>query len=375
LKRQSEASKSGGLGKERHPQKATEPILGEIRTKSYYPAFDYLRFFLAAMVVAAHTGFSPWERTGNLAVRVFFALSGWLIGGILLRSKREDLPRFYFNRATRIWIPYFAAIILLFGLSAAREPITWRWLELLLYDVTFTFNWFTELPDAYTAMADLPLNGNGGHFWSICVEEQFYLVAPIFIIFMPRLGRSLLAWLLISIVLVISTNEFAPISVGVTAAISRDRYGDWHLAKRATTLILLIFGITATLLPFFFLIVSPIFAVTIILLLARTGARSTPGEFFGGISYPIYLNHWFGAVLAHAAAKHFMPNAPMPIFGFVLGILVGAIMYLLIDRNVMKGRASYFTDASGKTIALLGYSLVTFGIMFGALRWFVFTSS
>jgi peptidoglycan/LPS O-acetylase OafA/YrhL len=47
----------------------------------------------------------PWDTAANLAVQIFFALSGWLIGGILLRTDVQDLPRFYFNRATRIWIP------------------------------------------------------------------------------------------------------------------------------------------------------------------------------------------------------------------------------------------------------------------------------
>jgi hypothetical protein len=90
--------------------------------KSYYPSFDYLRFALAVVVVVGHCYQDQlWLRTGDLAVRIFFALSGWLIGGILLRATRDDLPRFYFNRATRIWIPYFAAIVLLFGLSAIRE--------------------------------------------------------------------------------------------------------------------------------------------------------------------------------------------------------------------------------------------------------------
>ena len=67
-----------------------------------YPAFDWLRFFLASIVVLYHFDVIPWHRAGNLAVQVFFALSGWLIGGILVRSDTKHLPRFYFNRATRI---------------------------------------------------------------------------------------------------------------------------------------------------------------------------------------------------------------------------------------------------------------------------------
>src|SRR5690349_15809326 len=55
--------------------------------------FDWLRFLLASAVVLAHEGVFGWPQIGNLAVQVFFALSGWLIGGILLRTKPAELPR------------------------------------------------------------------------------------------------------------------------------------------------------------------------------------------------------------------------------------------------------------------------------------------
>jgi peptidoglycan/LPS O-acetylase OafA/YrhL len=68
-----------------------------------YPIFDWLRFVLASIVALDHVDLiAHSEITGNLAVQVFFSLSGWLIGGILLNSRFEQLPRFFFNRATRI---------------------------------------------------------------------------------------------------------------------------------------------------------------------------------------------------------------------------------------------------------------------------------
>ena len=72
----------------------------------YFPAFDWLRLILAMTVALAHDGLPMDHRAANFAVQVFFALSGWLIGGILFDSDRGKLPRFYFNRATRIWAPY-----------------------------------------------------------------------------------------------------------------------------------------------------------------------------------------------------------------------------------------------------------------------------
>ena len=61
-----------------------------------YPWFDWLRFILASIVVLSHADFqfAPFL-TGKLAVSVFFALSGWLIGGILLRTEPYELPRFF----------------------------------------------------------------------------------------------------------------------------------------------------------------------------------------------------------------------------------------------------------------------------------------
>ena len=104
------------------------------KTKSY-PWFDWLRFLLASIVVLGHANFQilPFL-DGSLAVAVFFALSGWLIGGILLRSEKSGLPQFFFNRATRIWIPYAFAIILLYGTAIAKEGIDFFWFKYLILD-------------------------------------------------------------------------------------------------------------------------------------------------------------------------------------------------------------------------------------------------
>ncbi|SRR6266851_1166741 len=179
----------------------------------YYPAFDYLRITLATAVAAGHADLITWSQAGNLSVQVFFALSGWLIGGILLRSSPDDLPRFYFNRAARIWIPYFVAVAILIVVSLLRDTVTTKWIEIIFYKITFVYDFFgpPQLAEFGNAM---PLKGTGNHLWSICAEEQFYLVAPIFITLLP-LGRRIWPWSVLFVTLLFFPywNLFASISL------------------------------------------------------------------------------------------------------------------------------------------------------------------
>src|SRR5450759_3071605 len=120
---------------------AMEPSTKRGVKASYYPWFDWLRLALAAMVLLSHEGLIEfWPQAGNFAVQVFFALSGWLIGGLLFNLPRHELPRFFFNRALRIWCPYFFALGLLVAVSLLREPVTPKWTEFVFYDATSVYN-------------------------------------------------------------------------------------------------------------------------------------------------------------------------------------------------------------------------------------------
>lgn len=331
-----------------------------------YPLFDWLRFVLASVVALGHAGVITWHQAGNLSVQVFFALSGWLIGGILLRSDSSRLPRFFFNRATRIWAPYAFAVAVLYVVSALRQPITERWGYFLLYDLTFTHNWFSFPIDAQ------PLKGTGNHFWSIAIEEQFYLVAPLLILFVP-LGRSPAFWCTISTMLLVAqVPDFASISLGAFAASLQMRHRDWHMSW--TPAIAVVAALSAgalTLIPY--ALAAPLFAISVVLLCARAGQRTDLGKFFGGISYPMYLNHWIGAFLVHGIAKH----AGLPVHhvlvgltAYALGTLAGAAAYLLIDRNVLRWRNKWYTHLRGSLLGATAYLLVIAGIAVGitALR-------
>lgn len=148
---------------------------------------DELRGIAVLWVVLLHSwgSFSPTGQlelfihgiisAGWLGVDLFFALSGFLITRILMSSReRPDYFRvFYWRRSLRIFPLYFAVLAIAF----ASEPQRWEWLPwYALYGVNF-----------YTG--ELPATIGGwtfSHFWSLCVEEHFYLLWPFVIRWVRR---------------------------------------------------------------------------------------------------------------------------------------------------------------------------------------------
>lgn len=337
-----------------------------------YPTFDWLRLVLASVVVLNHEGLKfPGPIDGLLAVDVFFALSGWLIGGILLKTEAVELPRFFFNRATRIWIPYVAAILALYGFAAVYEGISPFWFKYLFFDATFTHQIFTHFPQA---AHDMPLAGSGNQFWSISVEEQFYLIAPA-IMLLP-FGRKLILWLAIAALAMILGILGTPIALGVIAAILRRDFGDWHRHPIARPLVLV--GTLALLGALFIFDSAPLralFAIGVVLSLAVTGKRRELAVFLGGISYPLYLNHWIGAFVGHGVTRHLLHMADggtraTAIFialAYSVSLVTAAIAYCLIDRPVLNGRQAFFTRARGIACGSTAYILLATGLIGGTV--------
>ncbi|HJV41932.1 acyltransferase [Caulobacter sp.] len=138
---------------------------------------DLLRALAVLMVMlwhlpkAARVGVLPdvWP-WGWLGVDVFFVLSGYLIGGQLMakmaQGRRIDLADFYLRRAFRI-LPAFLVILALYRLVPTMQEgkamlPAWRFL-------TFSMNWGL----------DGKATGTFSSAWSLCVEEHFYLLAPL----------------------------------------------------------------------------------------------------------------------------------------------------------------------------------------------------
>jgi peptidoglycan/LPS O-acetylase OafA/YrhL len=133
------------------------------------------------------------KNTGWVGVDLFFALSGFLITGILFDSltSKHYFRNFYMRRALRIFPLYYGVLLILFILFRPTWN-TGRQLYLLPFYLQNTSWWWHG--SQVGAIKDVT-----GHLWSLAVEEQFYLVWPV-IVFLIRDRRKLL-WVALALAL------------------------------------------------------------------------------------------------------------------------------------------------------------------------------
>ena len=334
----------------------------------YYPWFDWLRLLLACIVLFGHEGLIGWRNAGNFAVQVFFALSGWLIGGQLVVLPRRELPRFYFNRALRIWGPYFLAASILIATSLAHDHITEKWVEIVFYDFTSVFNLFgqAQTPQYHRVM---PLDGTGGHFWSVNAEEQFYLLAPLVLVLLPtRYGRRVITWVCIAITAWMS-KCYASIAFGVLAAVLAHRYGDFytHRISRIASGFIVAISIVGFIKHADYDLIAPFCAISLVLLLAIRGKRHPGGELAGGTSYPLYLNAWIAVFAVNAIFKHFgfKSVAVHETLVLILSIALGALLYWFFDRQLLARRNQLYSPRIARVTMFVAYGAVALGIVGG----------
>lgn len=151
-----------------------------VATRRHVPALDGTRGIAIILVMAFHLWRAPLTALGWSGVDLFFVLSGFLITGILWDSRlAPDRARsFYVRRALRILPLYYGVLIAVFvirplfgwahrldDLALAHEQI-WYW--------TYLCDWRIALnhPPAFTFLT---------HFWTLSIEEQFYLVWPLIV--------------------------------------------------------------------------------------------------------------------------------------------------------------------------------------------------
>lgn len=172
------------------------------------PGLDTLRALAIVLVVLHHyvlfvSGESTFGAIGDvgwIGVDLFFALSGYLIGNQIFGAKRLHIGRFYARRLLRT-VPNFYVVLALYAAwpwfrAGLDLPPLWRFL-------TFTQNIGLEPGTAFS------------HAWSLCIEEQFYMVLPAVALLLAP-GRRSVCW------------SWAVIALAVAGGLLARGY-QWHI--------------------------------------------------------------------------------------------------------------------------------------------------
>ena len=184
-------------------------------TGIHVPALDGIRGLAIACVLGVHLFVRNPRPEGSLVTRfitgvlasgwvgvdLFFVLSGFLITGILYdtRAAPNFFRNFYARRALRIFPLYYGFILVVVSISLL-QGYRWHGPGLFLY-LTYVVNWWTTW---YTTAPWVNLN----HFWSLCIEEQFYLLWPAAIFLLVQ-KRKIVIVALTGVVLSLGFRLFA----------------------------------------------------------------------------------------------------------------------------------------------------------------------
>lgn len=152
------------------------------RPKSrYIPALDGLRTLAVVAVVLYHLNLA-WAQGGLLGVTIFFVLSGYLITRLLIneiaKTGRIDLKSFWIRRIRRLFPAVVTVVVVTCALCTVFNHVMLTKMRPdILPSLLFFNNWWQIMQDVsyFNALGDpSPLT----HFWSLAIEEQFYLIWP-----------------------------------------------------------------------------------------------------------------------------------------------------------------------------------------------------
>lgn len=305
-------------------------------------------------------------QASRYAVYIFFVLSGFLITHLLLAEKsrgRVDVPKFYLRRLLRIWPLYYfylALVFVAYAFFTIEHPAT------LPYYLFFAAN----VP--FLLQSILPLVG---HYWSLGVEEQFYLFWPWVA---DRTGTRLLAVTLSLIAAIVgaklfvhfvldsnfgrdlvTTFPFHLMLIGAVGAILYRQKNRWFLAfvdnKVTQALVWICYGTIIVNRFHIASVLDPeiISCLTVALIVGQINSKNRLVDlesrllnFLGKISYGIYMYH---PLLIFLSAKVIAPLA-LPVFvkymmtyGFVTFFTVGvsALSYRYFESYFLKQKDRY----------------------------------
>ena len=322
-----------------------------------------------------HLGIN-WGATG---VDLFFVLSGFLITGILLSCRRAleegrqgvgfTARRFYARRFLRIF-PLYYAVLALASVALTLEP------AILVSLWTYTFNLVGAWKGALSGRLI-------SHFWSLAVEEQFYLLWPWVILLVPRRALVPLVWATIAVgplsrwllfragapfdaMRMVTTSCLDLLAAGALFAILAERHGLAAVVRgrlaRATGLAgaaLLLWGTAiqvrgaggagASALEVLVVYTRWPFFAWLVLAAARgfEGAlgrllSARPMLYVGKVSYGVYVFHAFALVLDRVGLAGFHPLVRCAVY-LAFTLVVSALSWSLFESrlNALKERFPY----------------------------------
>lgn len=196
---------------------ATDPGVDIPEGRGRIPALDGMRGLAVGLVLMIHlfgfpffflgvlnpTGFDEaWlrvARSGWIGVDLFFVLSGFLITGILYESKGPVLAyfrNFYARRVLRIFPAYYALLFVLFLLLPVVITAESATVEAIRQNQFWFWTYLVNVQRFFVSAAPPGTQYLTGHLWSLSVEEQFYIIWPMFVLVLQRkylITASLLA--------------------------------------------------------------------------------------------------------------------------------------------------------------------------------------
>lgn len=300
-------------------------------------------------------------------VDLFFVLSGFLIGGIILDNHGTSgfLRVFWIRRCCRIVPPYFILLwaALLAGTSLDQQQFRWLFADLMPWwsYPTFTQNIAMALHGYY-----------GGHFlgitWSLGIEEQFYLFAPLMVVVLGRRRwlSTLMPLLLIAFLLRLNSPGFhAFVTVffrmdallwGVCIAALIRHKTLWEVTSRYRYSILASFFIlllaTAGLMAreqfgiFKLSWLAALYALLLAVALLFQGERGTAMlrspilRYFGSIAYGLYLYHEGVAGLLHGWLRNGQPPSVVDLSAtrVTLGAFAASVALAVLSFHFLEKR-------------------------------------
>lgn len=324
------------------PARDSQPAAGPTSKPSrdafpYRPVLDVVRFLAALWVMLSHTGA---VHGGGHAVAIFFVLSGYLIGGQLVHEKRRSgtirLPDFYFKRITRIWLPYFLILAGMIALFVARgQDAVPGFYERMFSALTYTYNLLNDIRrDIHPTWATF------NQIWSLSIEEQFYLVVPLLIGWIPvRTVVPVSLFLMVLFMFILPL--YAGLVLGVLLAATLERTAAASLSLQVVILLDAAFVVAFGLL---FAVgqtnISQVSWITyllsgIVVLLASTitvPQRMHNGlRYLGLMTYSYYLIHSLPGYFLGALYRRILAVSVIPIWlHIVFGLLALPLSFLFV---------------------------------------------